>query len=98
MRDYICIVMGHLWDYDPEYAQMLRQVEAAGFEFQRFAVSGHATPEDILTIAKTVDATWTIPWHTFNPERLEQALEAIGLQPFMPSCQHSYDLAKGLCE
>lgn len=87
-----------LGDYDPEYAQMLSQVEAAGFEFQRFAVSGHATPEDILTIAKTVDATWTIPWHTFNPERLEQALEAIGLQPFMPSCQHSYDLAKGLCE
>ncbi|MBM6615989.1 MBL fold metallo-hydrolase [Desemzia sp. RIT804] len=61
-----------LGDYDSNYAVLLDRLAAHQFEFLAFGASGHAAQEDLIRIAKKVQAKQTIPWHTFEPEKMHQ--------------------------
>ena len=68
-----------LGDYDSNYAVLLGKLAANDFEFLPFGASGHAAQEDLIGIAKKVNAKHTIPWHTFEPEKMYQRFIAEGV-------------------
>lgn|SRR5690625_1150159 len=81
-----------LGDYDVRYQVMISTVEENHFSFEDFNVSGHATKEDLIAIAKAVDAKSTIPWHSFKPEKLLEGLATVGLSTFLPEKDTVYSL------
>ena len=81
-----------LGDYDVRYQNLVSTIEDHNFTFKDFNVSGHATQEDIVAIAKEVDAKITIPWHSFKPEKLMESLMAAGLSTFLPEKDTIYSL------
>lgn len=81
-----------LGPFDPTFEEFLDTIEQAGFQYQYFGVSGHASKEDLLHIAKRVNATYTVPWHTMQPTVFAQALEEQGLQTFLPEYEKEYTI------
>lgn len=67
-----------LGDYDPAYQELEKILQDNELTFLNFNVSGHATRADLISIAKEVGATYTIPWHSLHPELLKDALEKAG--------------------
>lgn len=81
-----------LGPFDPTFEEFLEAVEEAGFLYQYFGVSGHASQEDLIKVAKIVNATYTVPWHTMQPTAFAQVLEDNGLQTFLPEYEKEYVL------
>ena len=79
-----------LGDYDPRYADMLEQLEQFGYEFLSLGASGHANREEIVEVAKLVSAKHTLPWHSFKPESLHEALVENGIESFVPELNKEY--------
>lgn len=79
-----------LGDYDPRFVLLHEQLEQEGFEFISLGASGHASQEELITIAKTVDAKQTVPWHTFEPKRFLEQLTKNGLDSFLPEYDVEY--------
>lgn len=92
-------VYGHsngepLGDYDPRYVDLIEVISVNGFKWEDLNAGGHATKEDLIKIAKAVDAKVTIPWHSFKPEALRNALAKIGLSTFLPELDMVYSVNK----
>ena len=83
-----------LGDYDPAYQELEKILQDNELTFLDFNVSGHATKADLISIAKEVGATYTIPWHSLHPELLKDALEKAGLKTFLPEREINYSLEK----
>lgn len=73
-----------LGDYDPRFLLLQDQLKQEGFEFISLGASGHANQEELIKIAKSVHAKYTVPWHTFEPERFFERLTENGLDSFLP--------------
>ncbi|MFC6464109.1 MBL fold metallo-hydrolase [Marinilactibacillus sp. GCM10026970] len=79
-----------LGEYDERFAELKNFLEIKGFEFLSLGASGHASKEDLLKVAKIVNARLTIPWHTFNPERFCQDLRSNELNAIVPEYETIY--------
>lgn len=79
-----------LGDYDPRFEVLQTFLENEGLTFVPFGASGHASREDLITIAKTVSAKQTIPWHSFNPAAFLSDLEEAGLTAYLPDYGVNY--------
>lgn len=79
-----------LGDYDSRYALMLEKLEETHFEFVEMGASGHAEKEELLEIARAVNAAVTIPWHTLRPEDFRDALLEVGVSSFLPEKGRHY--------
>ena len=64
-----------LGDYDPQFAQLKDWLEAHHIPLQFMNASGHASREDLITLAKEVNPRTIVPWHSFHPEREAEALD-----------------------
>lgn len=65
-----------LGDYDPRFDQLKDFLATAGIPLTFLSCSGHATREDLVTLAQTVAPRIIVPWHSFHPEREAKALDA----------------------
>ncbi|MFL2100473.1 MBL fold metallo-hydrolase [Desemzia sp. FAM 23989] len=83
-----------LGDYDSNYAVLLDTLAASQFEFLPIGASGHAAQEDLIRIAKKVQAKQTIPWHTFEPEKMYQRFMAEGVPAFLAEKGKVYSAAE----
>ena len=83
-----------LGDYDSNYAVLLDKLAASQFEFLPFGASGHAAQEDLIRIVKKVQAKQTIPWHTFEPEKMYQRFIAEGVPTFLAEKGKVYSAAE----
>lgn len=99
MEAFASGVYGHsngepLGDYDARYVDLVTSAEENQFEWMDLSAGGHATRKDLLKIAKEVDAKVTIPWHSFKPETLLEALAKEGLSTVLPERGIVYSLNK----
>lgn len=69
-----------LGDYDPRYSVQQEKLKKFGADFVYAGASGHALKNDLVKIAKRVDAKVTVPWHSFKPEKEADALKQAGLK------------------
>ncbi|HLR92769.1 MAG TPA: hypothetical protein VK048_06895 [Atopostipes sp.] len=83
-----------LGDYDPRYMELMTAIEENNFSFEDYNVSGHATKEALVEVAKEVHAKTTVPWHSFEPEKLLKALAEAGLSTFLPERNVVYSIAQ----
>jgi ribonuclease J len=74
-----------LGDYDPRYQIMMTVLENYGAEFKYMGASGHAEKEDLVKIAKLINAVTTVPWHSFKPEIEAKAFKENGINIYLPS-------------
>ncbi|MDR3240801.1 MAG: MBL fold metallo-hydrolase [Lactobacillaceae bacterium] len=74
-----------LGEYDPRFAELLAYLESRHVELQFMGASGHAAPDDLIRLAKAVNAQVTVPWHSFKPEGEASALRAAKLQTYLPT-------------
>lgn len=81
-----------LGDYDSRYVELMSTIEENNFSFEDYNVSGHATKEALIEVAKEVNAKTTVPWHSFQPERLLKALAEAGLSTFLPERNVVYSI------
>lgn len=81
-----------LGDYDVRYQDLIAAIDKHHFTFKDLSVSGHATKEDLIKMAKEVNAKMTIPWHSFKPEKLMEGLATAGLSTFLPEKETVYSL------
>lgn len=100
MQHFTGGIYGHsngepLGEYDPRYVSLIANVEENHFEWVDLNAGGHARKEDLIHIAQKVAAKLTIPWHSFYPEFLQQALAKVGLRTFLPSLGVVYSIHKG---
>ncbi|WP_125704832.1 MBL fold metallo-hydrolase [Lacticaseibacillus daqingensis] len=65
-----------LGDYDPRFKQLQDFLAAQQIPLTFLSCSGHATREDLVTLAQLVAPQLVIPWHSFHPEREAEALDA----------------------
>lgn len=72
-----------LGDYDSNYAVLLDKLVSHQFAFLPFGTSGHAAQQDLVQIAKKVQAKRTIPWHTFEPEKMHRRFMEEGIPSFL---------------
>ncbi|MEC6748406.1 MBL fold metallo-hydrolase [Marinilactibacillus sp. XAAS-LB27] len=79
-----------LGEYDERFSQLKNFLEIKEFEFLSLGASGHASREDLLRVAKIVNARLTIPWHTFNPELFCQDLRSKELNAIVPEYETIY--------
>lgn len=79
-----------LGDYDSNYQRLIDFLNQHHFDFVSFGASGHAEREDLVEVAKKIDAGRTVAWHTFEPEIYDQALKNAGIETFAPSYNQSY--------
>lgn len=77
--------------YDDNYGVMLAKLAENRFLFRDYSVSGHATREHLMQIAKAVGATYTVPWHTFSPERMYESFREEGVPTFLPEMGKVYE-------
>lgn len=82
--------------YDPRYEGFLKAIEEANFTFEYAGVSGHGAPWEIVDIAKGLSPRLVVPWHTFNPDQEQKALEQEKLQVFRPEEGKTYRLSEVL--
>lgn len=75
------------------YENFVKSIVEAGWTFYHANVSGHATPEDLLTIAYLVHANVTVPWHSFQPLKFAEALVERGLHVWCPMLKTDYAMA-----
>lgn len=81
-----------LGDYDPRYEVLMKTLEAAGFDFLDYSVSGHASRNDIIDIVKEIDPDVTVPWHTFEPQDQASVLNDNDVRTFLPEAGKAYKL------
>jgi ribonuclease J len=81
-----------LGDYDERYEELLDTIETNHFVLENLNSGGHATQEDLIKIAQTVDAKVTIPWHSFKPEALAEALTRVGIVSMLPELDVVYSI------
>lgn len=81
-----------LGDYDPRFMELMNLLETGHFTYVDLNAGGHATKEDLIWIAKEVDATVTFPWHSQKPEALHQALLLNGISSIVPEPEVVYSL------
>lgn len=79
-----------LGDYDPRYEVLMNKLEKHNFEFVDCSVSGHASKADILNVAEGMAPKVTVPWHTFEPEKQAESLQARGLKTLLPVLGETY--------
>lgn len=65
-----------LGDYDPRFKQLQTWLAAHEIPLHFLSCSGHATKEDLVTLAQWVAPEIIVPWHSFKPEREAAALDA----------------------
>jgi ribonuclease J len=63
-----------LGDYDPRFAQLKDFLAAADIPFTFLSATGHAQRADLITLAERVHAMYVVPWHTFKPQAMADAL------------------------
>lgn len=83
-----------LGDYDPRFKEMKETLERYQFKFVSFGASGHASQEDLLKVATTIQAKLTVPWHTFKPKHYGNILAKNGLKIFLPQKNKRYNSSK----
>ncbi|UOE94459.1 MBL fold metallo-hydrolase [Alkalihalobacillus sp. LMS39] len=59
-----------LGSFDPAYYNLLRFLERYGVEFHSLNISGHAYPEDLVSVVEQLKPNYMIPWHSYHPELL----------------------------
>ncbi|MCC7668990.1 MAG: MBL fold metallo-hydrolase [Leuconostoc pseudomesenteroides] len=74
-----------LGEYDPRFAELQAYLDANHVELQRLGASGHAKPEDLVSLAQHVNAQKTVTWHSFKPEKEAEALRKVGLNVYLPT-------------
>ncbi|MGO3201820.1 MAG: MBL fold metallo-hydrolase [Ruoffia tabacinasalis] len=83
-----------LGDYDPRFKEMKETLERYQFKFVSFGASGHASQEDLLKVATTIQAKLTVPWHTFKPKHYGNILAKNGLKISLPQKNKRYNSSK----
>ena len=81
-----------LGDYDSRYEDLIKTIEANNFAFENLNSGGHATKEDLIKIAQIIDAKVTVPWHSFKPEALAEALSRSGIASMLPELDVVYSI------
>lgn len=79
-----------LGDYDPRFQVLLDFLKNHQFDLIPFSASGHARREDLLTLAKLIQPKLIVPWHSFKPERMAEALKENGLETWLPQRDQVY--------
>ncbi|WP_277630841.1 MBL fold metallo-hydrolase [Atopococcus tabaci] len=79
-----------LGDYDPRYQVLKNFLNGHHFQWKEMGTSGHATKEELIEVAQTVQAKTTIPWHTFRPEKFFQALNEVHVPSMLPELSAVY--------
>ncbi|XJS11165.1 MBL fold metallo-hydrolase [Aerococcaceae bacterium WGS1372] len=74
------------------YEEYIRGLTDHSWQVINAGVSGHASKGDLLTLAYTINAKVTVPWHTRYPKDYSKALEAVGVTTWLPSYNQSYTL------
>lgn len=74
------------------YEEYIRGLTNHGWQVVNAGVSGHANKQDLLTLAYTIDAKLTVPWHTRYPQDYSEALEAVGVTTWLPQYDQTYTL------
>lgn len=65
-----------LGDYDPRFQQLKDFLKAHAIPLTFLSCTGHATRQDLITLAQKVAPRIVVPWHSFHPEREAEALDA----------------------
>ncbi|MBG9981778.1 MBL fold metallo-hydrolase [Aerococcaceae bacterium DSM 111020] len=81
-----------LGSYMPEFEPFMDRLMSAGWQVIFANVSGHASPNDLLTVAYTIQAKVTIPWHSQKPLRFSERLNDYGLATFLPEKEKTYTI------
>lgn len=76
--------------FDPEYEKLRKYLLSINFEFIPMGTSGHATQDDLLKIVKIAGAKKVIPWHSFQPEKMEDVLNHMNIPAMVPSYNRLY--------
>lgn len=79
-----------LGSFMPSYEPYVRSLVEKNWIFVHANCSGHALQSDLLTIAYTIAAQYTVPWHTFKPQLFAEALEKRGLITWLPELNQVY--------
>lgn len=74
------------------YETYIRGLHDNGWRIIDAGVSGHASKEDLLAIAYTINAKVTVPWHTKLPQLYSEALEAYGVTTWLPEYRKQYSV------
>jgi ribonuclease J len=72
------------------YDTFIEFLEKNRLDYLSFATSGHAKQEDLLEVAKAVEAKFVMPWHTYGRERFKDALEREKIGTFYPILGEEY--------
>lgn len=83
-----------LGDYDENYFILLDKLTENQFTFVPFGTSGHAAQAELIDIAKKVQAKFTVPWHSFEPEKMMQRFNEEGIPGFLPAKEIVYSAAE----
>ncbi|HAX72839.1 MAG TPA: MBL fold metallo-hydrolase, partial [Firmicutes bacterium] len=59
-----------LGDFDPMYAPFVKSFEERDIEFVLALCSGHAHPQDLMTVINTIKPKLLVPIHSYRPEKL----------------------------
>lgn len=65
-----------LGDYNPRFARLKTFLSEHQIPLAFLGASGHASQEDLITLAQWVAPKLIVPWHSFHPEREAAALKA----------------------
>ncbi|UUX35324.1 MBL fold metallo-hydrolase [Fundicoccus culcitae] len=79
-----------LGSYDSNYEPFVKAVHQAGWLFVDANVSGHAYPEDLVNLAYLIQPGHVVPWHSYQPEVMGEALQNFGLKVWLPKYGESY--------
>ena len=74
------------------YETYIRGLHDNGWRVVDAGVSGHASKEDLLAVAYTINAKVTVPWHTKLPELYSEALETYGVTTWLPEYNKQYSI------
>lgn len=83
-----------LGDYDENYQPLIQKLEKHQFQLVELSSSGHASQRDLVEIAKRVKARWVVPWHTFEPQKMNDALKVVGMNVLLPEREKWYNLQR----
>lgn len=73
-----------LGEYDPRFAVLNDYLIHNNVVRYQLGASGHAKPDDLVALAQHIDAKKTVTWHSFKPEKEASALQAVGLNVYLP--------------
>lgn len=81
-----------LGDYDPRFAVLKEKIADWDIELQFMSATGHARKEDLIKLADLVHAQIIVPWHTFHPQAMADALAPTYSDVLLPERDLYYEM------